>query len=292
MATDTTGRTPRNRRSLIVCSALADARYDALLRSGADVVCMDLEDGTSLARKAEARDHCLHRFAEPPVDNVIRALRINSPHTLHGLRDLVAVAELSQPPEALLIPKVGNAEDLRLVADILDDAHIDLELIPLIEDQAGVRNARAIASASERVSALFLGSVDLSGELRSNMGWDALLKARQCVVEAGSEFGLDCIDGPWLDADDLEGLQIELGRLAAMGFTGKASYDIQQIAAIHSAFTPSTDEVALARRIIVAVTASDTGAARVDGKSVNKANAKAARRLLALAQRRGVVESN
>ena len=166
------------------------------------------------------------------------------------------------------------------------------ELIPLIEDQAGVRNARAIASASERVSALFLGSVDLSGELRSNMGWDALLKARQCVVEAGSEFGLDCIDGPWLDADDLEGLQIELGRLAAMGFTGKASYDIQQIAAIHSAFTPSMDEVGLARRIIVAVTASDTGAARVDGKSVNKANAKAARRLLALAQRRGVVESN
>ena len=202
--------------------------------------------------------------------------RINSPHTLHGLRDLVAVAELSQPPEALLIPKVGNAEDLRLVADVLDDAHIDLELIPLIEDQAGVRNARAIASASERVSALFLGGVDLSGELRSNMGYGRIVE-RGSVVEAGSEFGLDCIDGPWLDADDLEGLQIELGRLAAMGFTGKASYDIQQIAAIHSAFTPSMDEVGLARRIIVAVTASDTGAARVDGKSVNKANAKAAR---------------
>jgi citrate lyase subunit beta / citryl-CoA lyase len=108
-------------------------------------------------------------------------------------------------------------------------------------------------------------------------------------VAAAAQAGIDCIDGPWLDADDLDGLAAELKRLAAMGFSGKCSYDAAQIPIIHAAFTPSAAQIEHAQRLIAAVEASPTGSARVDGRAANKANAKAARRLLDLAARRGVM---
>ena len=287
-----TDTTSRNRRSLVVCSALDEQRYRELLCSGADMVCLDLEDGTAAPHKSGARESCLRLFAESAPEHVQRLLRVNTPHSLDGIKDLHAVAELEVPPDCLVLPKVADPADVRMVADVLDDAGRTMELIPLIEDQAGVRNARAIAAASSRVAALFLGTVDLSGELRSDMGWDALLRARQCLVEATSECAVDCIDGPWLDADDLGGLNAELTRLAAMGFTGKASYDTSQIDSIHRAFTPSPEQIDFAERVIAAVRTSATGVARIDGKSVNKANAKGAMRVLALATRRGVLRAS
>ena len=45
----------RNRRSLMVFSALAVDRHDELMASGADLIAFDLEDGTASDRKDEAR---------------------------------------------------------------------------------------------------------------------------------------------------------------------------------------------------------------------------------------------
>lgn len=278
----------------MVFSALEQQRWDEVMALGADLICFDLEDGTAKHRKDDARELCLAQFetklgAGSTAPNPVRVLlRINSPRTVHGVKDLVAIAQMAHPPHGLILPKVECAEDVSLVAEVVSESHAAIELIPLIESQAGVRNTRQIAGASDRVSALFLGSVDLSGELGSDMGWDALYRARSQLVEAASELGIDCIDGPWLDADDRDGLQAELTRLASMGFTGKASYDDVQIAPIHAAFTPSAEQIDFACRVIAAVTSSATGGARVDGRSVNKANAKAAARVVELARRRGV----
>ena len=57
---------------------------------------------------------------------------------------------------------------------------------------------------------------------------------------------------------------------------------------VHAAFTPSTADIDHAERVIAAVRSSATGGARVDGRSVNRASAKAAARVLELARRRGV----
>jgi (S)-citramalyl-CoA lyase len=288
-------QTPRNRRSLLMYSALAIERWDEVVKLGADMVCFDLEDGTVAARKDEARELCMSYFECHQARKANRdaaalsLLRINSPHTVAGLKDIVAIAQMSQPPDGIIIPKASTAHDVRLVANVLSESAHRIEIIPLIETQAGVRNCRAIAAASPAVCALFLGSVDLSGELGSDMSWDALYRARSRLVDAASEYDLDCIDGPWLALDDTQGLSVELARVAAMGFTGKASYDPIQIAAIHGAFTPSPQAIDTAQRIIDAVAQSSSGGARVDGQSVNKANAKGAARLIARAQRRGVV---
>lgn len=269
--------------------ALAVERWDEAMGAGADMVCFDLEDGTAPQHKERARRACLPCFARPA--RALRLLRINAPRTAHGLRDMLALLDIDSPPDGIVVPKVEAAQELRWVRDLLVARHPGLEFVALIETPRGARRAHAIARAAPEVSALFLGAVDYSGELGSDMGWDALALARGQLAAAAAEAGIDCIDGPWLDADDAAGLAAELRRLAAMGFTGKCSYDAAQIPAIHAAFTPSADAIAHARRVIAAVEASPTGSARVDGRAVNKANAKHAHRVLALAARRASAPS-
>ena len=285
-------RSEINRRSLVMRSALATDEWSSLKLCGADMLCFDLEDGTAEEHKADARDAVIAFINEVALAMINATpklyVRINSLSTLHGLEDLLALAKRPGKLTGLLIPKSESADEIALIANLLADAVCDIELIPLIETQVGVRNAAALAGSSPVVAALFLGSVDLSGELGSNMEWDALVRARTKLVEAASEHGLDCMDGPWLSRDDSAGLRTEAARVAAMGFTGKACYDVDQIEHIHAAFTPSVEQLQQAHAIIAAVASSVTGAARVEGRSVNKANVKRARGLLALAKRCGV----
>jgi len=274
-------------------SALATSDWPALLASGPDMVCFDLEDGTAAAHKRQARDAVsafLHTLVNAQASaNTAVYVRINSPRTRAGIEDLLMIADSPSSLTGILIPKAESGTEVALVAQVLADAKRTMEIVPLVETQAGVHQAQAIAASDPAVSAIFLGSVDLSGELGSNTGWDALYGARSALVFAASQRGIDCIDGPWLDVDDTAGLELEAQRVADMGFTGKACYDSIQIDTIHAAFTPSSAAIKTAEAIVAAVSASATGAARVDGQSVNKANAKAAERVLALARRRDAV---
>ena len=97
------------------------------------------------------------------------------------------------------------------------------------------------------------------------------------------------MDGAFYDPEDQGGLLDELTRVASMGFSGKASYHAGQIPHIHSAFTPSRDAVAEAKRILETAAMDAVGNTRLDGKMVNAAIVKRARRLLAIAERRGEV---
>ena len=96
------------------------------------------------------------------------------------------------------------------------------------------------------------------------------------------------MDGAFYNPDDDAGLLTELERVAAMGFSGKASYHAVQIPHIHAVFTPSADAVAEVKRILETAAADTVGNTRLDGRMVNAAIVKRARRLLAIAKRRGV----
>jgi len=279
----------RNRRSIIFYSALEPARWDEAVASGADMFCLDLEDSTSADRKEEARNVCLPLFERDAGRPVVRTVRINSPHSDEGVRDMLAISQLETPPDGVVIPKVTSAEEVQWVAGILAAHHPDLELVVLIENQKGLENARSIAKAAPQISTLFLGYADFSGEIGSDFALDSLHHMRSRIVMAASEAGIDAMDGPFFDPTDIEGLIAETKIVAGMGFTGKASYDAVQIPHIHDVFTPSADAIDHARRVIAAVTDSPTGQARVDGVSVNRANLKTATRIIETAERRGVL---
>lgn len=272
------------RRSLIMVSALRPEDFKEAVAAGADMVCADLEDGTLPARRAEARQSVFDIFAGNERPGLQRLLRINSPRSEDGLRDILAVIESKSPPDGIIMPKVSDPDEVRMLAELLRPHHPAIDLIALIENPEGLRKVDEIAIAAPELKALFFGSADYSAELGSDRSWDALAYARAKIVNAAKEAGLDAIDGAWFDPHDNDGFMEELQRVVAMGFTGKVSYELAHIPHIHTALTPSREILEEARRIVAAAEDDTVGITRLNGQMVNESIVRSARKILAAAQ--------
>ena len=89
----------RARRSFIFSPGLKPELFPKALASGADIVCVELEDGIAPKDKEEARARALSLFAEPQADDgVERVVRINCLRTAVGLADVQAVLASDRPP--------------------------------------------------------------------------------------------------------------------------------------------------------------------------------------------------
>lgn len=275
-----------NRRSMMLFSALLPERWDDGVAAGPDILAFDLEDGTAAARRQEAREAIAGIFDRDPGRPMLKYLRINSARTADGLRDTLAVLDWPVPPDGLILPKVESADEVRWVADIVGNRHPAIEYLLIVESPRGLENATAIAGATPQAAGLLLGADDLSGDLGSDRGWDALAYARGRVAAAAAAAGIEAMDGAFYDPADDAGLIEEVRRVAAMGFTGKASYHPNQIPYIHAGFTPSAAAIAEARRVLEAAAADTVGNTRLDSRMINASIVKAARRLLAIAERR------
>ncbi len=271
------------RRSLLMTSALSPDEFRALLESGADMVCADLEDGTAIDRKAEARAAVFDMFAGSAACR--RLLRVNSPRTANGMRDLLGVIEAPTPPDGIILPKVSCPEDVAQVADVLRPASPDIEILALIESPEGLRRVDDIAVAAPELTCLIFGTADYSAEIGSNREWDALIYGRSRIVNAAKHAHIDAMDGAWFDPHDEAGFLEELNRVVGMGFTGKISYEAAHVAPIHAALTPTAEEIEEARQIIATAEADRVGIARLDGRMVNESIVRSARRILAAAAR-------
>ena len=103
----------RARRSFIFTPGLKPEMFPKALACGVDMVCVELEDGIAPHDKEEARKHALNLFKDDKgFENVERILRINSIRTQFGLEDLHAVLKSENPPPALMLPKVMDAEEI------------------------------------------------------------------------------------------------------------------------------------------------------------------------------------
>ena len=81
----------RVRRSLLFVPAVRPDRYPKALATGADAVCVDLEDGVSFNAKDEARDSAVALFLNRQPTRAEVSLRINDPKTELGQLDLQAI---------------------------------------------------------------------------------------------------------------------------------------------------------------------------------------------------------
>ncbi|MCY4591204.1 MAG: CoA ester lyase [Alphaproteobacteria bacterium] len=279
-------RQPRPRRSFIFTPGLRPDMYPKALASGADIVCVELEDGIAPADKAEARTRAMTLFEEPQADDgVERMVRVNSLRERAGIEDMRAVLASTTPPPALMLPKVRNPDEVRLVDDLLSEAGHSTRLHVIIETNAGLEAAHDIAHCSRRLEALFFGGVDMAAELRCRNEWEPLLYARSRVVHAAAGAGLDVIDVPYLDLDDPDGMRVAAEQARDLGFSGKGAIHPRQIAALNTVFTPSPDEVRRARRIIDEFEQANTGLVVIDGKLIEKPVLRDMYRILAIADR-------
>ena len=281
-----TGRALRARRSFLFSPGLRPELFPKALASGADIVCVELEDGIAPKDKDEARRNALALFTAPPADDrVERLVRINCLSSALGLADLRAVLATDTPPPALMLPKVRSPDEIAWIDGILSEKGHDLRLQVIIETNAALEAAPDIARASPRVDALLFGGVDMAAELRCKAAWEPLLYARSRVVHAAASAGIDAIDVPWLDLEDPEGLRREAGLARDLGFSGKGAVHPRQIPIINEVFTPGAARIAHAKRVLAAFEEAGAGLVVVDGKLIEKPVLREMHRILSIAER-------
>ena len=88
--------------------------------------------------------------------------------------------------------------------------------------------------------------------------------------------------------DSPEGMRIAATQARDLGFAGKGSVHPKQIAALNEVFTPSSDQISRARRIIKEFEAADTGLLVVDGKLIEKPVLRDMHRIVTIADRMGI----
>jgi (S)-citramalyl-CoA lyase len=283
-----TNRIIRPRRSFIFTPGLRPDMYPKALASGADIVCVELEDGIAPKDKAEAREKALALFEQlQPDDGVERIVRINSMRERFGIEDINAILASKTPPPALMMPKVRTPDEVTTLDQLLIEAGHETRLHVIIETNEGLEAAFEIAKCSDRIDAMFFGGVDMAAELRCQNNYDALLYARSRVVHASAAAGLDVIDVPYLDLDDPDGMRVEAERVRDLGFSGKGSVHPKQIAALNEVFTPSEAQITRARRIISEFEKANTGLVVIDGKLIEKPVLRDMYRIVAIADRMG-----
>ena len=287
-----TERMVRPRRSLIFAPGNKPEMFPKALGTGADIVTIDLEDGIAPDHKADARVKTLGLFAGSRADDgVERIVRINCLRTPEGLADLHSIIASSSPPPALMLPKVKSPDEIRVHEELLDGPLARIRLHVIIETNEGLKACHEIAQASDRIDSLLFGGVDMAADLRVEPTWDALLYARSRLVHAAASAGIDLIDVPYLDLEDLAGMEREATASAALGMTGKGAIHPRQIAILNRTFSPSADAVERARRIISAFESSDSGLVLVDGKLIEKPVLRSMYRILAIAEKTGAAGS-
>jgi (S)-citramalyl-CoA lyase len=275
----------RPRRSLLFVPALRPDRFVKALDSGADIVCIDMEDATPRDRKDEGRALALPLFKNITHPQIEWMVRINSLSTAAGLKDLTAIIESDAPPPSIMVPKVCSAEELRLLDKLLIGRAAHIRYCVIIETNEGLENVMDIARASPRIDSMIMGGVDMSADLRCAKEWEPLLYARSRIVHAAATAGIDLLDVPFLNLEDEAGLREETIRAAKLGSTGKASIHPKQIAIINEVFSPSAEVIAKAKKVCAAFENEKSGLVVIDGELVELPVVRTSYRILAIAER-------
>jgi citrate lyase subunit beta/citryl-CoA lyase len=271
--------------------------------SAADAVCLDLEDSVAAADKAAARAEAIRALRDLDFGARVRMVRINGIDTAFAYRDLVDVVEAAGDRlDLVMLPKAGTPRDVHFVETLLSQIEwaqqrpTPIGIEAQIESAPGFLNAREIAAASPRLSALIFGPGDYAASMQmpataigerdayddSYPGhrWHAVMHT---IVAAGRANGLRCMDGPYANYRDADGFERACRTARALGFDGKQCIHPAQLDIANRVFTPSAEEVQRARALVDAYEASvaaGRGAATHDGRMIDAASLRMAQAIL------------
>ena len=259
------------RRSFIFTPGLKPEMFPKAISSGADMVCIELEDGIAIKDKDEARKNTFKALETLEVKSGVElVVRVNCQRTKFGLMDLEAVVSSKTNVKAIMLPKVKTPDEITFIDDMLTDCGLDTDLHVIMETNEALESIYDIAHASKRIVALYFGGVDMAAELRVPNEYKNLIYARSRLVHAGASVGVDVIDVPYLDLEDMDGMKKEAELVRDLGFTGKGSIHPKQINLLNEIFTPSKEEIIKAKKIVDQFNESDTGLVVIDGKLIEK----------------------
>ncbi len=252
----------------------------------ADAIIFDLEDAVAPTEKAAARERLSATLGAGGYGSRVTIVRINGFDTPWGEDDLAAVAKAS--PDAILLPKMADGVQAADLAKRMDDfdGYKDTQTWAMIESPLGVLNAAEIARAP-RMAGFVLGTNDLVKDLGALPGPDRLeiQTSLQLSLLAARAAGIVAVDGVYNAFRDEDGLIAEAEQGRALGYDGKSLIHPLQIAPTNKVFSPSAEDIELARRQIEAfdaAKASGQGVAVLDGKIVENLHVATAKKIIAI----------
>lgn len=262
--------------------------------SGAGALILCLEDAVAEANKVKARRLVTEYLQSQGRRSTQLWVRVNALTTPHLLDDLVAV--MAGRPDGIFLPKPRGAPDFHAVDHFLDAleaqngiARGNTRLMSVVESALGALNQGNFAGASDRLAALTWGAEDLSADIGASTNVDEqgvyfLLhqfnRAHALLIAAAGQ--MQAVDGICADFRNAEKLRAECIRARKEGFSGKIAIHPDQVATINECFTPSSEELQYARRVVEAFArVGEAGTVGLDGKMLDRPHLRQARRMLA-----------
>ena len=263
-----------------------------------DSICMDMEDGAALNRKAYARATIAKALHELPFGKAEKLARINAIGS--GLEQDDINTVLPEHPDGIVIPKIESVEQVEWASQIIAAAELangwpdnSVRVLVGVETAKGILNLKEIA-AHPRLDALIFGAEDFAaniGATRSKSAWEVMY-ARSAVVTHAAAYDLQAIDMVFIDFRDTLNLKFEAAQGAAMGFTGKQVIHPNQVGPVQEAFSPTDSAIAYARRVVEtfeAHQAEGAGAYELDGKMIDMPLLRNAQKVLERASAAGKI---
>jgi len=262
--------------------------------AGADAVILDLEDAVAVAEKPATRATIVTalktRLQPRRPACYVRVNALSTPFAYGDFRTVVGPWL-----DGIVLPKLESVEELAttdwLLTQLEREAELapgSIDLLPIIETAKGEQALLGIASAVSRVKRLAFGAGDYTLDL--GISWTLteteLAQMRHAMVSVSRTAGLEPpIDTVFIHLKESEAFNRSCALAQGLGFQGKFCIHPGQVNTANAAFTPSTDEVAYAAKVVTAFDEAEaTGSAsiQVDGYFVDYPIVEKARRTLAL----------
>lgn len=267
--------------------------FDKAVASGADCLCLDLEDSVPEAEKPTARRdiaEAIHRLAEqyPKVGIFVRPNGLDTGVTGDDLEAIV-VPGLT----GVFVPKVNTAVDIHKFDALVD--HFErrsgaqgIEYIVPIETITGIQHCEEIALASGRVGAL-IGPTAEHADIARAVGYEWSPEGEESryhrtrIMLAARAADLHPLTALWERIRDLDGLATFADANRRMGFRGQIVLHPTHVPVVNRAFTPTPDDIAFYRGLLAAyeeAAARGEGAVMYGDVHIDQAHADKAREYL------------
>ena len=283
--------TVRPRRSVLYMPGSNPRAMEKARDLPADVLILDLEDSVAPDAKAQGRENIVKALAGGFGEREV-IVRINGLDTRWWADDLAAV--VGSRPDAVLVPKISDPRQFQDIAAKLAELAADpkVRVWAMMETPLAVLNAGAIAAAANdsktRLAGFVMGTNDLAKDTRARLvpGRAPMLPWLMTCVAAARAYGLSVLDGVYNDLGNAEGFVAECKQALELGFDGKTLIHPRQIEPCNETFSPSPEEVALARKMIAAFDLPENankGVIQIEGRMVERLHAEMARQTVAIA---------
>ncbi|MCY4476739.1 MAG: CoA ester lyase [Gammaproteobacteria bacterium] len=282
----------KGRRSWLFVPGDSERKLAKGPSTGADILILDVEDSVSPARKPVARKMIAEYLGSAARDGAPLWVRINGLHTPYWREDVQAA--MAGGADGIVLPKPRSPADVFAVTELMDQFEGSgrgepAKILALAGETArGLMSLHEYRTGLPRLTALSWGSEDLGtdvGALRRRREDGSLLPlyeiARALTLAAATVAEVDAIEAVYADFRNLDGFRQFAREALEMGYVGGAAIHPAQVEILNEVFTPSEEQLAAAREIVLAFERSgETGVMSIRGKMVDQPHLAQARKLL------------